>query len=207
MTHTRRIYVASSWRNLHQPAVVTTLREAGHEVYDFRNPPGASGFSWHQIDPDWERWTPSQFRDSLAKPRSQEGLQNDYEGMQWADTVVLVQPCGRSAHLELGWGIGARKATAVLLAPHQEPELMLGLADYLCLDLPELLAWLQKLPPFPRCGRCDGCGRIASGEEGAPWTAWVQLPRQSKVAVLAGIVQPIPCPSCKGTGRAEDLRP
>ena len=40
-----RIYVASSWRNQYYPAVVTRLREAGHEVYDFRNPPhGGTGF-------------------------------------------------------------------------------------------------------------------------------------------------------------------
>ena len=42
-----RIYVASSWRNKYFPEVVTRLREAGHEVYDFRNPPhGGAGFHW-----------------------------------------------------------------------------------------------------------------------------------------------------------------
>ena len=35
----RKIYVASSWRNGVYPEVVAKLREAGHEVYDFRNPP------------------------------------------------------------------------------------------------------------------------------------------------------------------------
>lgn len=33
-----KIYLASSWRNERQPAVLAALREAGHEVYDFRNP-------------------------------------------------------------------------------------------------------------------------------------------------------------------------
>ena len=33
------IYVASSWRNTYYPDVVAALRNAGHEVYDFRNPP------------------------------------------------------------------------------------------------------------------------------------------------------------------------
>ena len=32
------IYVASSWRNTYYPEVVQALRDAGHEVYDFRNP-------------------------------------------------------------------------------------------------------------------------------------------------------------------------
>ena len=40
-----KIYVASSWRNPFYPDVVETLRKAGHDVYDFRNPPhGGSGF-------------------------------------------------------------------------------------------------------------------------------------------------------------------
>ena len=48
-----RIYVASSWRNQYYPEVVSALRSAGHEVYDFRNPPhGGSGFRWTDIDPD-----------------------------------------------------------------------------------------------------------------------------------------------------------
>jgi hypothetical protein len=43
--------MASSWRNLYQPNVVDRLRMAGHQVYDFRNPPhGDGGFNWRQID-------------------------------------------------------------------------------------------------------------------------------------------------------------
>ena len=33
------LYIASSWRNTYYPEVVQALRDAGHEVYDFRNPP------------------------------------------------------------------------------------------------------------------------------------------------------------------------
>lgn len=47
-----KIYVASSWRNQHQPQVVSFLREQGHEVYDFRHPAGKTGFQWSQIDED-----------------------------------------------------------------------------------------------------------------------------------------------------------
>ena len=48
-----RIYVATSWRNEEQPNMVNMLRADGHEVYDFRNPPGQAGFGWEQIDPEW----------------------------------------------------------------------------------------------------------------------------------------------------------
>ena len=45
------IYVASSWRNTYYPEVVQALRDAGHEVYDFRNPPsGDPGFHWSDVD-------------------------------------------------------------------------------------------------------------------------------------------------------------
>ena len=42
-----KIYVASSWKNPYQPDVVKKLREQGHQVFDFRNPPdGKGGFFW-----------------------------------------------------------------------------------------------------------------------------------------------------------------
>jgi hypothetical protein len=54
---------------------------------------------------------------------------------------------------------------------------------------------------WPKCGRCDGCGKIASGDEGAPWSTWMAMPVQSSLAVLAGIVKPLPCPTCGGSGK------
>ena len=50
------------------------------------------------------------------------------------------------------------------------------------------------------CPRCDGCGEIATDDEGTPWSQWEALPPGSKVAVALGLVQPIPCPACGGTG-------
>lgn len=145
MANARRIYVASSWRNERQPEVVRAMRAAGHEVYDFRNPaPGDTGFSWREISPNWQEWTPAQYREALAHPVSQAGLKCDFDAMRWADTFVAVAPFGRSASLELGWGIGQGRPSAVLLAPG-EPELMFGLASRLVIDVPELLAWLAEV--------------------------------------------------------------
>ena len=62
------IYVASSWRNTLQPLVVALLKHYGHTVYDFRNPAhGNTGFSWSEIDADWQKWSSKQFRWSLTK--------------------------------------------------------------------------------------------------------------------------------------------
>lgn len=143
----RRIYVASSWRNLHQPAVVAALREAGHEVYDFKNPSADDhGFSWRQVDPDRKMYTSAAaYREALDHPLAIAGFGSDHAAMEWADTFVLVQPCGNSAHLELGWGCGRGKDCFVLLQDGCEPELMIkevGSTARLCLDLAELLAKL-----------------------------------------------------------------
>ena len=51
-----------------------------------------------------------------------------------------------------------------------------------------------------QCPQCDGCGKIASGDEGAPWTFWENLPLRNAVAVVAGLVKPLPCPRCRGRG-------
>lgn len=55
-------------------------------------------------------------------------------------------------------------------------------------------------PPAP-CQRCSGEGQIANTEDGEAWSSWASLPPGSDLAVQLGLVQPIPCPACTGTGR------
>lgn len=139
------IYVASSWRNDRQPAVVAALREAGHDVYDFRHPkPGNNAFHWTVIDPEWEAWDPASFRKALENPVAEEGFCCDMDALDDCDAIVLVMPCGRSAHLEAGYAIGQAKPTIVLLADG-EPELMYKMADALCIDLDEVLDVLDDI--------------------------------------------------------------
>lgn len=146
-----KLYVASSWRNAYQPRVVQLLRSAGHEVYDFKNPPNGSGFGWREIDPNWLTWTPERWREALRHPRAVEGFRSDFEAMQWADACVLVLPSGRSAHLEAGWFAGAGKPV-VMYAPQVhaeriEPDLMVELfgTGYFAIDLSELMDCVQAL--------------------------------------------------------------
>lgn len=134
----RKIYVASSWRNTRQAEVVQALRMDGHLVYDFKHPRlGNTGFAWSQIDPQWEGWTPEKYREMLDHPVAKAGFASDMNGMRWADTFVLVLPCGRSAHLELGWACGQGKQTIILL-DKAEPELMAKMVDHLAVSLAEV---------------------------------------------------------------------
>jgi hypothetical protein len=143
----RRIYLASSWRNSYQPEVVKALREWGHEVYDFRNPTeGDHGFSWREIGDGFEHWTAWEFREALKTPIAARGFSYDKDGCEWADTGVLLLPCGRSAHLEAGYLIGQGKPTLVLaLEERTEPELMYLLAARICLGMEELKSQLWHL--------------------------------------------------------------
>lgn len=146
----RRIYVASSWRNEIQPLVVHLLRADGHEVYDFREPtPGNHGFSWHEIDPSIPRGPADlhmpveMIRDLLGDSAAEDGFALDMGALRWCDTCVLVLPCGRSAHLEAGWAVGAGKFTVGLLADG-EPDLMWKMLDRLCVSPSEVAALLRE---------------------------------------------------------------
>ena len=113
----RKIYVASSWRNGYYPKVVAKLREAGHDVYDFRNPPsGDPGFKWNCVSEDY---------------------------MDACDTCVLVLPCGRSAHTEAGWFAGKGRTTIAYIPERQEPELMYKLFSSVCCSIDELIETLK----------------------------------------------------------------
>jgi hypothetical protein len=140
-----RIYAASSWRNPYQPEIVAGLRMAGHQVYDFRNPPnGVPGFAWSAIDPDWQGWSAKRYRELLTtSPIAAAGFVNDLRGMQWADTCLLILPSGRSAHLEAGWFCGQGKRCIVLTRDGEEPELMALLATDICVSFAEVLEALE----------------------------------------------------------------
>ena len=151
-----KIYVASSWRNHIQDIIVLTLRGVGHEVYDFRHPaPGDNGFAWSEIDPDWQKWSTSEFRIALSSAPAERGFGLDMDALRWCDACVLVLPCGRSAHLELGWACGAGKKTMALaleeVGPH-EPELM-----YKMLDLPVCISIHEMIEMLGRWGQ-EACG-------------------------------------------------
>ena len=139
-----RIYVASSWRNKYNPEVVAALREAGHEVYDFRNPPhGGNGFRWTDIDENALSWNFEQYAEGLSHPLAEKQFSADLDALEWADTCVLVLPCGRSAHTEAGWLSGRGKKVFVYIPEKIEPELMYKLFNGIADSTSALLALLS----------------------------------------------------------------
>lgn len=141
-----KIYVASSWRCIHQPLVVMALRDAGHEVYDFKNPSKLrNGFSWDEIDTQWKSWSVDQFHRALLTEPARAGFESDWNAMEWAEACVMVNPCGRSAHLEAGYFVGAKKILVIFSPELPEPELMYKMADGLATHIGDVLQILALL--------------------------------------------------------------
>jgi len=140
------IYVASSWRNGRQHDVVTRLRDEGYGAYDFRHPNGGKGFAWSDIpemDGHVNGSDPYAFITALNHPLAVEGFRRDFAAMERASIFVLVLPCERDAHLELGWAAGAGKETVVLLDDPCKASLMYRMVDHISPDLDDLLEWLR----------------------------------------------------------------
>lgn len=146
----RYVYVASSWKNHRHPSVVQAITGTGIGVYDFRNPDGGKGFARREValdvDPVAGTVPLERYLAALQRPRAVEGFDLDFAAMQRADAFVLVLPCGRSAHLKLGWAVGAGKRTAILLEAPCTPELMYSMVDYLAPSIDHVIGWLHGLP-------------------------------------------------------------
>jgi len=141
----RKVYIASSWRNEYYSETVRLVRDLGHEVWDWRNPPtGGNGFGWHQAGlvgyKHGDRVSAVDWSDMLNHPVAQAGYASDLAGMNWCDVGVLLHPCGRSAHLEAGWLAGRGKKVHLVVPESTEPDLMvLALGGTLCTGITELL--------------------------------------------------------------------
>jgi hypothetical protein len=140
-----RVYVASSWRNTSSlDLTIAALRHAGHRVYDFRED---EAFDWAECDPGWTREDSHRDPDTIIRMLTSapalRGFARDYDELVGADALVLVMPCGRSAHLELGVAIGMFKETIVFLTEPCEPELMWKCADLVTDQLSAVVSQLE----------------------------------------------------------------
>lgn len=145
------IYLASSWRNPKYESTREFLQGLGHTVYDFKNT--ESAFDWKDIDPAFEMHgdkkttglSASKFREALRHPLARKGYDADLCAVLAADCLILLLPCGRSAHTEFGIATGVnvapgrKKFTIVFLDdPISEPELMYMGATMLVTNVEEL---------------------------------------------------------------------
>lgn len=151
-----KIYISSSWANIHQPVLVEELRKRGHQVYDFRHPNGrndrnvwecVSGRLGYETEYGYDILTPKQFREMLYDPEAELRFKEHYAAMSSADTCILLLPCNRSSHVEAGLMKQMGKRVFVLETSHEvTPELMYLAFDGYLSDKVSLYAAIEQIP-------------------------------------------------------------
>jgi hypothetical protein len=144
-----KIYTASSWCNKWYETVVRDLKDAGYEVYDFRNAISTDGknksFDWYQIDKKWENWKTQEYLKQLYSNRyCFNAFGSDMKGMQNSDICLLILPCGRNSHIEAGYMKGLGKTLWIYMPERVEPELTYRIADDIFTDIYDILYVLKE---------------------------------------------------------------
>lgn len=126
-----KFYIASSWKNYNEVREISQyLQGLGHEVYDFTDESKHFAFNVMDIrkftgkercDVDWLEF--NNCRETMI------AFKTDKEGLDWADAILMVLPCGRSAHIEAGYAVGKGKPLVIYGdLPKGEFETMYGFA-------------------------------------------------------------------------------
>jgi len=127
-----KIYIATSWKNEElAKRVAGTLRLDDHEVDCFCDPrTGRYVFHWSELvehEEDLKNYDAISF---LEDKRTQKAFMVDRAHLDWCDAVVMIHPCGKSAHLEAGYAKGAGKLLFMWgKFPKGEFDVMYGFAD------------------------------------------------------------------------------
>lgn len=142
------IYVASSWRNPYYEGVLDCLEQWALPYYNWRD---EEGFHWSEVfdTASVEHWTEpisaQTFITGLEHERARAGFKRDMDHLYEADAVILLLPCGKSAHLEAGWAVGAGKPVALYITEDTQPELMYGMFSFITEDISALMGWAKVM--------------------------------------------------------------
>lgn len=134
------IYLIGSLRNPSIPTIANTLRSHRFDVFA----------SWAAAGPhaddywrDFERSQGYSYEEALQQPAAQHIFSFDRHWLDKATTAVLVQPAGKSGHLELGWALGRGKKGFILLDNPDRWDVMALFADGVTTDIGRLVEWLK----------------------------------------------------------------
>lgn len=146
----RRIYIATSWKNERiVRRIAALLRVKGHQVFDFTDPEnrpkGVDNFVFSAAYLTGNKTSEIDWKEFLDWPETKRAFKADKSGLDWANTVLMILPCGRNAHLEAGYGVGRGKDLFIFGSlPRGEYEAMYGFADG-CYRTEDLALLLDRL--------------------------------------------------------------
>lgn len=124
-----KIYIATSWKNEKLAKIVADgLRLDGHEVDCFCDAStGRYCFRWTD---HFDKIEDCDIFGFLTLQEARQAFLEDRKYIDWCDAVVMIYPCGNSAHLEGGYAKGAGKKLFIWGAfPRGYFENMYGFAD------------------------------------------------------------------------------
>ena len=88
-----KIYIASSWKNVHAVEMLTVLlRDRGHEVISFVE--NNYGEVAAKVSIVFEEW--------ILTPKADSSFKYDSEGAMYSDLVIYLSPSGKDAAAECG---------------------------------------------------------------------------------------------------------
>ena len=138
-----KIYIAGSWKNAENVIILAgMLRTKNHEVDAFCEArEGRTIFSFNDI-PDADGLDGITM---LNEPIVKKAFEEDKKWIDWADSVVMLLPCGKSAHLEAGYAKGTGKNLYIIGEfPCGDFDVMYGFADGLY-RLTEIEVMMSKI--------------------------------------------------------------
>ncbi len=108
-----RVYLIGSLRNREVvQAIAAELRSAGYEVFDDWLAPGP------EADDKWKEYEEARghtYEEALQGWAATQVFEFDHYHIHRSDIGILVMPCGKSGHLELGYMLGIGKRAYVLM--------------------------------------------------------------------------------------------
>lgn len=143
-----KIYIASSWRNKRQALTLAKiLHSHGHEVDCFCDPSTGRYVAHVGLMSREQReiWNAPKL---LTWGPAQKAFETDKTMLDWADTCILLLPCGNSAHIEAGYAVGQGKRLFIVgKFPPGQFDVMYGFADALIYrdDIVGLLSKLKEV--------------------------------------------------------------
>lgn len=146
------VYIGGALKSTTVTAVAATLRGLGYDAMDEWITPGPEADRFLH---EYEMQRGRGYAESVMHSRAVENtVLFDKSFIDMADAFVMVQPCGKSAHLELGYAAGQGIPTFILLDGDPERfDVMPALAGKVVDTLAALVVELSALQNIPRVQR------------------------------------------------------
>lgn len=140
-----RIYVVGSLRNPEVPVVANALRAGlnGWEIFDDWYAGSDDADDWWM---EYEKGKGRSYREAVYGHAADHVFDFDFKHINQSKMGVMVQPAGKSGHLELGYMAGQGKPTLIYYPENYEPErweVMARFASRIVWGLDELVKWAQ----------------------------------------------------------------